>query len=68
MTPVDRVVCKWRVMAYASFASETGKKIISGEATLEELAAIADDLGAPALPDSGRQEYLQSVINGILFR
>lgn len=53
---------------YASFESEVGKKITSGEATLEELAEIADEMGAPELPLSGRQEHLQSIVNGILFR
>mgnify|MGYP003299937435 CR=1 FL=1 len=32
------------------------------------LAKIAEDMGAPALPSSGRQEYLQGVLNEILFR
>ena len=34
---------------------------------LEELAAYADQLGAPDLPGSGRQEYLESVVNQVLF-
>ena len=29
---------------------------------------IAEDMGAPELPSSGRQEYLQSIVNGIMFR
>ena len=32
------------------------------------LAAYAEELGAPALPSSGRQEYLNSVVNTILFK
>ena len=39
----------------------------SGETTLAELAAYADLLGAPELPGSGRQEYLESVVNSVLF-
>ena len=34
---------------------------------LEELAAYAEAMGAPALPGSGRQEYLESIVNQILF-
>ncbi|MDR1598666.1 MAG: xylose isomerase [Oscillospiraceae bacterium] len=52
---------------YASFDSGLGRKIRSGEATLAELAAIAEANGAPALPGSGRQEYLESVFNSVLF-
>jgi len=52
---------------YASFDEGVGKRISDGTATLEELAARAEEMGAPALPSSGRQEYLQSIVNGILF-
>ena len=54
---------------YASFRdTEIGKKIVSGKTDLKELAAYADKLGAPALPDSGKQEALESVVNSVLFR
>lgn len=54
---------------YASYqSSELGKKILSKTSTLTELAAHAEELGAPALPGSGRQEYLQSVMNEVLFK
>ena len=39
----------------------------AGETNLSELAALAEQMGAPALPGSGRQEYLNSVVNSILF-
>ena len=52
---------------YASYRSGIGAKIRSGETTLAELAAYAAELGAPALPGSGRQEYLESIVNSILF-
>ena len=52
---------------YASYKTGIGAKIRSGETTLEELAAYADQLGAPDLPGSGRQEYLESVVNQVLF-
>ena len=52
---------------YASYKSGIGAKIRSGEATLEELAAYAEEMGAPALPGSGRQEYLEAVVNSVLF-
>jgi xylose isomerase len=53
---------------YSSYkTTEYGKKILDGTATLAELAGIAEKLGAPALPGSGRQEELQSIINQIMF-
>ena len=53
---------------YSSFKSGIGKKIVEGSATLTELAKIAEDMGAPELPSSGRQEYLQSIINEVMFK
>ena len=53
---------------YTSFSKGIGAKIRSGETTLEELAAYAEKLGAPELPGSGRQEYLEGVVNSLLFR
>ena len=52
---------------YASYNTGVGAKIRSGEATLEELAAYAENMGAPELPGSGRQEYLEGILNNILF-
>jgi xylose isomerase len=52
---------------YSSYNSGIGAKIRAGETTLEELAAYAEAMGAPALPGSGRQEYLEAVANNILF-
>ncbi|MEG2087849.1 MAG: xylose isomerase [Angelakisella sp.] len=52
---------------YASYNSGIGAKIRDRSATLAELAGYAEKLGAPALPGSGRQEYLESVMNSVLF-
>ena len=52
---------------YASYNEGIGKTIRNGSATLESLAAYAEQMGASALPGSGRQEYLQSIVNQILF-
>lgn len=53
---------------YASYQTGIGAKIHAGEATLEECAAVAARNGAPALPGSGKQEYLESIVNSILFK
>ena len=52
---------------YASYQSGIGAKIAGGKATLAECAAHAQSLKKPELPGSGRQEYLESIVNGILF-
>jgi len=53
---------------YASYENtDHGRKIRGGTATLAELADIAERLGAPALPGSGRQEELESIVNQVLF-
>ncbi len=52
---------------YASYESGIGKKIVDGEASLAELAEHATKLGKPELPGSGKQEWLESVVNQVLF-
>lgn len=52
---------------YKSYSSGIGAEIVSKNATLESLSAYAESLGAPALPGSGRQELLESILNEILF-
>ena len=52
---------------YASYNEGIGKKIVEGSVKLQELAAYAEAIGAPKLPASGSQEYLQSIVNTVLF-
>ena len=52
---------------YASYNSGIGKEIVDGKTTLAELAAYADKLGAPSLPDSGNQEGLEAIVNQVIF-
>jgi xylose isomerase len=52
---------------YSSWDSELGKKIRSGKATLEELSVLALKMGDVTTNMSGRQEYLENVMNQVLF-
>ena len=52
---------------YDSFNSELGQKIRNGSATLAELSANAEKMGSCKAPESGRQEYLEGVVNRVLF-
>ena len=52
---------------YASYESGIGKKISDKTVTIEELEAHAKGLGEfPTVP-SGRQEYLENILNSIMF-
>ena len=59
---IDAFVAK----RYESYNDGIGKSIREGKETLESLAAYAQNLEG-AMPVSGRQEYLESVLNDILF-
>ncbi|MFA5658860.1 MAG: xylose isomerase [Oscillospiraceae bacterium] len=52
---------------YTSYGEGIGAKIRSGKVTLEELAEYAERLAAPELPGSSRQEYLEGVLNNVMF-
>lgn len=53
---------------YSSFRNtEIGSKILSGDVTLEELSAHAEDLKGIDSPCSGKQERLEGIVNSILF-
>lgn len=52
---------------YASYEDGIGKKIREGKTNLRELSDKACEMKKPENPASGRQEYLESIVNGILF-
>ena len=53
---------------YSSFSSELGRKIRNGNITLLQLSEIACEKKTCEIPESGRQEKIQSEINQILFK
>lgn len=48
---------------YAGWASAEAKSVLSGETTLEDLAAKVVRDGIEPEPRSGRQEYLENIVN-----
>ncbi len=52
---------------YASYNSGIGKKIVDGTATMAELEAYALEMGDVTTNVSGRQEYLESIMNALMF-
>lgn len=51
---------------YAGYSDGIGKRITDRTATIEELEAYALEKGEVAVPMSGRQEYLENILNEIL--
>jgi xylose isomerase len=52
---------------YKTFTTGIGAKIVAGQTDLEELSNYALNLGEVKATNSGKQEYLESVINQIMF-
>ena len=52
---------------YAGWNAGIGAQIRSGAATMETLEAYALEQGEPPLPGSGKQEYIEEIVNEILF-
>ena len=50
---------------YASWQSDLGKKILSGQGSFAELEKVALSQSAPAL-ESGGQEFLENILNELL--
>ncbi len=52
---------------YASYKTGIGAKIVSGQTTFAELEQYALQLGEVTTNTSGSQEYLESIINSVIF-
>jgi xylose isomerase len=52
---------------YASYQSGIGAKIVSGEADFAELEKYALEMGEVKSNTSGSQEYLEGIINSVIF-
>ncbi len=63
----DGRIEEFKKLKYSSFSSELGKKILSNDVDLVTLSNHALKLKNAKTPLSGSQEYLESVINQVLF-
>ena len=68
----DRIIKDGRIdefvkNRYASYTQGIGKDIVEGKADLESLSAYAVTLGEINV-ESGRQEYLEGIINELMFK
>ena len=48
---------------YAGWDGELGRAILAGERSLDDLAALVEERSLEPQPKSGRQEYLESLVN-----
>ena len=60
---LDRFVAE----RYASYDHGIGKKIVDGTVTIQELEAHALKIGDVSTNASGRQEYLEGILNQVMF-
>ena len=65
--PIYGRIDKFVEEKYKSYRSGIGARIVEGSTGLAELAEYASEMEAPGLPGSGRQEYLEIVVNQVLF-
>ncbi|MBN6071485.1 xylose isomerase [Aggregatibacter actinomycetemcomitans] len=53
---------------YAGWRQSLGQQILQGNASLEQLAQAVEQQGLDPQPVSGKQEYLENVVNGYIYR
>jgi len=68
----DKIIKDGRIDAfveerYSSFKNGIGADIVAGKTNLESLEQYALKLGEVTVTESGRQEYLESTVNNIMF-
>lgn len=62
------VLSKNIAQRYAGWNEDLGKKILSGVLSLESLAKYAVDTEVSPVPRSGRQEHMENIVNGFIYR
>ncbi|MBR2021893.1 MAG: xylose isomerase [Clostridia bacterium] len=63
----DGTIDKFVSDRYSSFNSGIGKKVVDGKATMAKLEEYALGLGDVTTNISGKQEYLENIVNSIMF-
>lgn len=53
---------------YAGWNGDLGHRILDGKVSLEDLAKIVESQSLDPKPVSGRQEYLENLVNGYIYR
>ena len=53
---------------YAGWKGELGQQILTGKASLADLAKIVESQNLDPKPISGQQEYLENLVNSYIYR
>lgn len=53
---------------YAGWNGELGQQILQGQLSLEQLARLVQEKGFDPKPVSGQQEYLENIVNQVIYR
>ncbi|OOF62478.1 xylose isomerase [Rodentibacter sp. Ppn85] len=53
---------------YAGWSGELGQRILQGQLSLEQLARLVQEKGWDPKPVSGQQEYLENIVNQVIYR
>ncbi|NVN80570.1 MULTISPECIES: xylose isomerase [unclassified Vibrio] len=53
---------------YAGWNDDLGQKILKGDLSLAGLAAFTEETNINPVKESGRQEYLENVVNGFIYK
>jgi xylose isomerase len=59
----DGTLAKFVEDRYAGWDGELGRAILGGKHSLEDMAALVDEKGIDPQPRSGRQEWLEALVN-----
>ncbi len=62
------VLSKNIAQRYAGWNDDLGKRILSGDISLESLAHLAQETNISPVKESGRQEYLENIVNGFIYK
>jgi xylose isomerase len=62
------VLSKNIAQRYAGWNDDLGKKILSGDLSLEGLAKFTLDNNLAPKKESGRQEFLENIVNGFIYK
>ncbi len=64
----DKVLSSIVEQRYASWQSEFGRKILTGDSSLEALTKWVETQDTEPKTISGQQEYLENIVNSYIYR
>ncbi|MEZ9529667.1 xylose isomerase, partial [Vibrio sp. 10N.286.51.F4] len=62
------VLSKKIAQRYAGWNDDLGKKVLSGDINLQQVADFAVSNNIAPVKSSGQQEHLENIVNGFIFK